>query len=822
MTFHRSELLKEPHYQALEVLCTKALERGDPIAAYRLADRRCRIKPLPDAHCFVLRAEALYRMGERSAAIEDLLEAVHISPDDVAANRRLLAWGTARHQGAAAVVLIDSERDVRMLRPAIAALRESGRGAVASLRVYDDLVEGWAVWRGAGPIRVSLADAANRIEHCFENDPRHPLSAEFGSAAAFRLPRPRSPQLISVLRGDEVVAAVPIAGDASQHMSTVTPRRAEHLVTVIVPVYGDYHATAACLESLLTQLDGYRHRVIVVNDASPDSSIHRLLEKLSGHPNVQVLTNSHNLGFVGAVNRAIAEVSDGDIVLLNSDTIVPAGAIDRLASAAESSPDIATVTPLSNNGEFTSFPVANRSNPIENLNVAEIDLIAARVNPRQIVDIPNGIGFCLYITRTCLDAVGVLSRSYRRGYLEDVDFCLRARQHGLRNVCATSVYVGHAGSRSFGKEKRSLVVRNLKILEQRFPHYRAECADFILADPLRPARQAIETSLMQARRGGTLLVSAGGGVTEVVSERAKRLVGEGAQGVLILEVQRQPGGAVARLRAPNETVPQSIDLMLPADSDELTQTLRQMRLSRVELFDLARLPRALVEALLGLPVSYDLFLAHAELGLGRAPFQAPQQSPSDASFWRNTAAGAERVLVPDVQAEALAAIFPRASISRLWEAAGVREYPARVSGPVARIGLVTVRGCVREHALIREITIRLARARPELDVTVIGTTHDEPALMRAGAFVAGAASAAELPLLFQRYRLDRLVVCMTRPLFGHPLQEASMATTIPVACLDWSGGRCLPHDGDLALDPSSSTEAMTHALVTWLGKRVGP
>lgn len=822
MTLHRSELLKEPHYQALEVLCTKALERGDLTAAYRLADRRCRIRPVADAHCFVLRAEALYRMGERSAAMEDLLEAVHISPDDIAANRRLLAWGTPRHQAAAAVVLIDSERDVRILRPAIAALRESGRGAVASLRVYDDLVEGWAVWRGAGPIRVTIADAANRIEHLFESDPQHPLSVELGSAAAFRLPRRRLPQLISVLRGDEVVAAIPTAGDDSQQMATVTPGQADHSVTVIVPVYGDYHATSACLESLLTQIDRYRDRVIVVNDASPDPSIHHLLDKLAGDPNVRVLTNSHNLGFVGAVNRAIAEVSHGDVVLLNSDTIVPAGAIDRLASAAQSSPDIATVTPLSNNGEFTSFPVANRSNPIENLDVAEIDLIAARVNAGRIVDIPNGIGFCLYITRACLDAVGVLSRSYRRGYLEDVDFCLRARQHGLRNVCATSVYVGHAGSRSFGKEKRSLVVRNLKILEQRFPLYRTECADFILADPLRPARQAIETSLMTARRGGILLVSAGGAVAEVVGERAKRLVGGGVQGVLILEVQWLPDRAVARLRAPNETVPQSIDLVLPADSDELMQTLRQMRLSHVELFDLARLPRALVEALLGLPVSYDLFLAHAELGLGRAPFQAPQQSASDASFWRDIAAGAERVLVPDVQAEALAAVFPRVAISRLWEAAGARQYPARVPGPVARIGLVAVRGCVREHALMREITIRLARARPELDITVIGTTHDEPALMRAGAFVAGAASAVELPQLFERYRLDRLVICMTRPLFGHPLQEASMATTIPVACLDWSGGRCSPHDGDLALDPSSSTEALTNALVTWLGRRAVP
>ncbi|HJP67395.1 MAG TPA: glycosyltransferase family 2 protein [Sphingomicrobium sp.] len=777
---------------------------------------------MADAHCFVLRAEALYRMGERSAAVEDLLEAVHIAPDDIAANRRLLTWGTSRHKAAAAKVLIDRERDVRILRRAIAALRESGREAVASLRVYDDLVEGWAVWQGSGSIRVTMVDAANRIERFFDADPQHPLGSELGSAVAFRLPRLRTAQLISVVKDNDVIAAIRNAEDDTKQMVATAPGKdvSADSVTVIVPVYADHHATTACLESLLGQLDRSRHRVVVVNDASPDRRIHRMLDKLAGDANVRVLTNLHNLGFVGAVNRALGEVTYGDVVLLNSDTLVPPGAIARLASAARSSADIATVTPLSNNGEFTSFPAANRSNAIDALDVGEIDGIAARVNAGRIVDIPNGIGFCLYVTRACLNAVGLLSHSYCRGYLEDVDFCLRARQHRLRNVCATSVYVGHVGTRSFGAEKRSLVVRNLKIVEQRFPAYRSECADFILADPLRAARQAIETCIVAARRGGVLLVSAGGAVAEIARERAERLAAEGVRGVLTLETQHLPNGTVARLRSPNGTVPQSIDLMLQSETDELMLALRQLDLSRVELFDLARLPRALVEGLLGLPVAYDLFLAHAELGLGHTPFQRPPQSVSNASFWRDIVAGAKHVLVPDAQAEALAAALSRAGVSRLPQnGAEARRYPARVLRPAARIGLVAVRGCVREHALMREITIRLAREQPELDIAVIGTTNDEPALMRAGAFVTGAVSASELPQLFERYRLDRLMVCLTQPLFGHPALEASMATAIPVAYFDWSGGRCRPHKGDLALNPSSSTEAIAGCLVPWLGRR---
>ncbi len=63
MTLHDPGHFDEPHHQVLEVLCAKALENGDVETAYRLSDRRCRIRPLPDVHAYVLRAEALHRMG---------------------------------------------------------------------------------------------------------------------------------------------------------------------------------------------------------------------------------------------------------------------------------------------------------------------------------------------------------------------------------------------------------------------------------------------------------------------------------------------------------------------------------------------------------------------------------------------------------------------------------------------------------------------------------------------------------------------------------------------------------------------------------------
>jgi GT2 family glycosyltransferase len=829
VTLHQCEYLGEPHHQALEMLCAKALERGDLATAYRLSDRRCRIRPLPEPHCFVLRAEALFRMGERAAAIDDLLTAIRLAPDDLAANRRMLSWGKPAQQLKAAKAIIECEREPHFLKQALAVLRRGGINAFATMQVRDDLIEGWAVWQGSGEICIAIADEERCVERFLDADVRHPLSGEFGSAVSFRLARERAPQLISVLRDGDVLTEVRTAGCDGKSLPTqkleTTGVNCDASVTVIVPVYADYRATKACLEGLLSQLNK-AHHAMIVNDASPDPRIHAMLAALAGAAHVRVLTNVGNLGFVGAVNRALKEVSSGDVIFLNSDTIVPKRFIERLGSAADSSPDIGTVTPLSNNGEFTSFPIPNRPNAICNgLDAGKIDQVAAHVNAGSVVNIPNGIGFCLYVTRSCLDAVGLLSDSYHRGYLEDVDFCLRARLHGFRNVCAASVYVGHAGSRSFGKQKRSLVVRNLKVVEQRFPAYRAECADFMLADPLRAARQAIEASLVASRQRGVLLVTCSGAVATVARERARCLLAGEPRAVLILEILCRRGRIIAKLSDAGDAVPQSLEFVSPVSGDatDLLRTLRQLLLKRIEIFDVGRIPLAVLNALLELSIPYDLFLAHTQLGLEHASFQMSGQTVPTPLFCRDFITRAERVLVPDVQAEAAARSLSHHKITSLASVtAQVRRSLRRLNGPAGRLGLVPVRECAQEHQFMREVITRLVNTQPGLGIIVAGSTHDDTDLMRAGAFVTGSIEAIELHRLFRRYQLDRIVLCVTRPLFGHPIISTVMTSELPVAYLDWSGGSCPVRDFDLPLDPTLSTETVIGCLLPWVRGHQAP
>src|ERR1700722_7147162 len=151
-----------PHHRALELLALRALSTGRAKAAFEFADRRCRVAPSPNAHCFLLRAEASYRMGEIAEAISDLELALEISPQDILVNRRMLAWADGPRQLVAAAAVLARDRDNDALRTALALLHKLGRRAFASVAVLDDVIQCWAAWSHDGPGHLSLANSATK------------------------------------------------------------------------------------------------------------------------------------------------------------------------------------------------------------------------------------------------------------------------------------------------------------------------------------------------------------------------------------------------------------------------------------------------------------------------------------------------------------------------------------------------------------------------------------------------------------------------------------------------------------------------------------
>ena len=845
-------ILQEPHHQTLELLSARALASGDIASAFAFADRRCRIPPLAEPHCFILRADALYRMGERELAVRDIERAIEIAPDEIAPNRRLLAWAERGKRQDAALRLIARDRDPDSLRRALSILREGGQRASASARLVGDTIHGWAAWPRTGSLEIIVADGTNTAAYELQAHPSHPL-ATVGCAADFALPllESDSPQLITVSCGGETLVSIRHAGAEAGRQQrgqddgwprpgfrSVPEVSATCAATIVVPIYADFAATKACIESLLAQPAALQPpRVILVNDASPDADINHYLASLREDRRIEILVNERNLGFVGAVNRALSEVRHGDILLLNADTIVPPGFVDRLAGVAHSAPQIGTVTPLSNNGEFTSFPVPNTHNPLPSLaDIIAIDHVAAKVNADRIVDIPNGIGFCLFVTRACLDAVGFLSNRYDRGYLEDVDFCLRARERRFPgNVCAPSIYVGHAGSRSFGSEKRSLVVRNLAIAERRFPTYRSECAAFVTLDPLRTARQAIERATPSCDGEPLLLVTGDGAVAAVAHERARQIEAHG-QRVLVLTFRGTSGGGIAKVTGASGAVPQSMTFEVSV-ADEVAALMAYLRATmpiRLEIADPAAIPPVLLDKLMALGLPYDILIADAGLLADetapcrgrRTSVRQPRRTGTARFALRELTAGADHFLAPCGHAEAFATRWrpngASARLERIYSHTGPK--PARDERPSdglrRRLGIIPIESGLHELQFIRDLAGRFRTKYPERTIVVLGDLPDDVRLMRIGnTLVTGSIGIGELIEAYRTHGVGGLLIGVTRPLFGHPLQSFALSCGMPVAYFDWSGGAHRARHGDLLLDPGAPTDALVDALTAWQGGR---
>lgn len=302
------------------------------------------------------------------------------------------------------------------------------------------------------------------------------------------------------------------------------------MIDVVVPVYRGKDETLDCLRSVIAGRGSIPYRLVVIDDCSPEKELSAALDGLAAKDEITLIRNDENLGFVASVNRGMSFSARNDVVLLNSDTIVPKGWLDRLYAAAYGDECIATVTPLSNNATICSLPEIGGivGFPYRSA-LAEIDDVCRRVNRGKTVDLPTAHGFCMFIKRAAISEVGLFdAETFGKGYGEENDFSLRAAARGWRNVAACDVFVQHLGSVSFGPSKLGLSERNQRLLEERYPDYHRQVMEFIRSDPLAPARNAIQKEYWRGRRIVVIVaLSIGGGVSRHINTLVDELRSDG-------------------------------------------------------------------------------------------------------------------------------------------------------------------------------------------------------------------------------------------------------------------------------------------------------
>ena len=322
------------------------------------------------------------------------------------------------------------------------------------------------------------------------------------------------------------------------------------LVDVVIPVYAGHDETIACIESVIGASNNTRREIVVVDDCGPDPKLRAALRNYARGGAITLIVNRENLGFPGAANAGMSLHPDRDVILLNADTLVPKGWIDRLRAAAYRAGNIGTVTPLSNRATICSYPEINKDNDLPaDMAWEQLDALCAEVNERRLVELPTAVGFCAYLRRAMLRETGLLNTErWKRGYGEENELCILAASRGWKHVLAPNLFVVHHGAVSFGADgRKELLESNLPTLNRLYRDYIPRVMDFLLNDPPAIARRAIDWARLK-QLGSRFLLHVthrnGGGTNIHIEDLSRRLTAQGHH-ALILEANADDRGVVA-------------------------------------------------------------------------------------------------------------------------------------------------------------------------------------------------------------------------------------------------------------------------------------
>ena len=383
------------------------------------------------------------------------------------------------------------------------------------------------------------------------------------------------------------------------------------VVDVIVPVYRGLADTRLCIESVLNSSCRTPWRLVVLDDASPEPAVSAWLREIAASDSrIELLVNEQNLGFVGTVNRGMQRSTGNDVVLLNSDAEVANDWLDRLRATAYSANQVASVTPFSNNATICSYPRFCQDNRLPaGWDTARLDTLFARCNPGQSVEVPTGIGFCMYVRRDCLDAVGLFDvENYGKGYGEENDFCQRAIHAGWQNLHALDVFVMHSGGVSFGESKTPREAQAMATLRRMHPTYETQVHHFLAVDPARPARLAVDLERCGAgsARPAVLAVlhDRGGGTVRHVRELAEHQREQARFFVL-----RPAGSGSVLLELADEREAFALTFDLKDGDDDLVFALRRLGVRLIHFHHLIGHDDRMLQLPQRLGLPYD-FTAH--------------------------------------------------------------------------------------------------------------------------------------------------------------------------------------------------------------------
>jgi len=237
------------------------------------------------------------------------------------------------------------------------------------------------------------------------------------------------------------------------------------LLSIITVSYNTKKFTLQTIASVLAEIKNSNRlrnntEIIIVDNNSEDDTLQSIKAEFSHSSYIKILKNTENVGFALANNQGIENASGQYILLLNSDTIVQIGALEKLVTAFEQREHLGVVatTLVNPDGSLQrqggNFPTLV-SLTTHMLFLDDIPVIGKLLpstqhtgkTHREITQVDWVGGTAMMVRREVFSEVGGLDKNIFM-YGEDMEFCMRAKDHHWEVAIDPEAKITHFGSAS--------------------------------------------------------------------------------------------------------------------------------------------------------------------------------------------------------------------------------------------------------------------------------------------------------------------------------------------------------------------------------------
>ena len=227
---------------------------------------------------------------------------------------------------------------------------------------------------------------------------------------------------------------------------------------IIIINYNSTDSLISCLDSIRANAPASATKLWVWDNNSKDNpgQIRHF------YPEVDLIENDGNIGFGAAINKGLAQSNTAYVMLLNPDTVLCEGFIDKALEYLSSHPDIGILGPKITNSDGSlqdsarAFPnvltgLFGRTSFLSRIfpynRFSKINLITRQYSAKTVLEPDWVSGACMVVRREAILQTGLMDQRFFM-YWEDADWCRRMKKNGWRVVYYPEITVIHSAGHS--------------------------------------------------------------------------------------------------------------------------------------------------------------------------------------------------------------------------------------------------------------------------------------------------------------------------------------------------------------------------------------